>query len=343
MTDAAAASPREEIAPLGPNESRLYVNNLPWSLTNDDLSKWIKSEIGVTAIEVSIVQNKKFERSRGYAFIKINKNDLQKCLTLNGKHINDRDIGVQEAQQRSEEERTAHREQQAAKRAEKREQRESAKAAGQPTGAPASASSPSAAQPKKERAERAPRPKTAIKQFDNATTVHITNLAFKVDQAALTAFIQQAIGVAPLDVTIPVRRGKYRTGQSLGYGFVVVPNDKADAAVALNGQTFEDRPLKVNLSRPAAENEEQATGDAPARAERPPRRNARRGRGKAAGNGESNGAAASPSGAAAASPAAAAVPESAGSAAPAKRGGARGGARRGPRAPRAGAEDGDAQ
>lgn len=85
-------------------------------------------------------------------------------------------------------------------------------------------------------------------------TIYVGNLPWSVTNEDLER------AVSPYAEVLAVRVATDReTGRSRGFGFVEVPEDKAQAVIeALNGSTWEDRELTVNEARP--------------REERPPRR-----------------------------------------------------------------------
>jgi RNA recognition motif-containing protein len=82
-----------------------------------------------------------------------------------------------------------------------------------------------------------------------AITIYVGNLVWEANMNDLFALFQEHGDVAHAQVIMD-----RDTGQSRGFGFVVM-NDDAEAQKAidaLNGFAFKGRPLKVNEARPRA-------------------------------------------------------------------------------------------
>ena len=76
---------------------KLYVGNLPFSTTNQDLND-IFGEIG--AVEsCNVIEDRETGRSRGFGFVEMaNKEDGERAISeLNGKEVNGRELKVNEA------------------------------------------------------------------------------------------------------------------------------------------------------------------------------------------------------------------------------------------------------
>jgi RNA recognition motif-containing protein len=77
----------------------LYVGNLPWSATKEDLASFFSNHAEV--ISSRIITEPGTGRSRGFGFIEVEDNDLDKMITeFNGKDMGGREIIVNEAQPR---------------------------------------------------------------------------------------------------------------------------------------------------------------------------------------------------------------------------------------------------
>ena len=83
-------------------ESKLYVGNLPYSATEDELSS-IFAQAG-TVTSVAIIKDRETGRSKGFAFIEMsNSDEAQKAISmLNGRDMGGRDLRVSIARPREE-------------------------------------------------------------------------------------------------------------------------------------------------------------------------------------------------------------------------------------------------
>ena len=83
-------------------ESKLYVGNLPYTATEDELSA-LFSQAG-TVTSVAIIKDRETGRSKGFAFIEMsNSDEAQKAISvLNGRDMGGRDLRVSIARPREE-------------------------------------------------------------------------------------------------------------------------------------------------------------------------------------------------------------------------------------------------
>ncbi len=81
---------------------RIFVGNLPFSTTEDELNS-LFTEIGQVE-NITIISNRYSGRSRGFGFVEMaNDNEADKAIEkLNGKVIEEREIVVSEAKPRTE-------------------------------------------------------------------------------------------------------------------------------------------------------------------------------------------------------------------------------------------------
>jgi len=81
-------------------ESKLYVGNLPYTATEDELSS-LFSQAG-TVTSVAIIKDRETGRSKGFAFIEMsNADEAQKAINvLNGRDMGGRDLRVSIARPR---------------------------------------------------------------------------------------------------------------------------------------------------------------------------------------------------------------------------------------------------
>jgi len=77
---------------------KLYVGNLPFTATEDELTEWF-TQTGVTPAAVNVVRGRFSGQSRGFAFVEIaNDEEADKAITaLNGQNLGGRALVVNEA------------------------------------------------------------------------------------------------------------------------------------------------------------------------------------------------------------------------------------------------------
>ncbi len=79
--------------------TKLYVGNLPWTATEDDV-KTLFSEIG-EVFSANLILDRETRRSRGFAFVEMSDSDAEKAISqLNGKQFQGRDLRINEAQEK---------------------------------------------------------------------------------------------------------------------------------------------------------------------------------------------------------------------------------------------------
>jgi RNA recognition motif-containing protein len=79
----------------------LFVGNLPWSITEDELKS--KFEEHVKVIAARVVTDKFSGRSKGFGFVEVEDADAEKAISaMNGQKLGDREIVVNEARPRTE-------------------------------------------------------------------------------------------------------------------------------------------------------------------------------------------------------------------------------------------------
>jgi len=77
----------------------LYVGNLPWNTTNEELSSFF-SQYG-EVISSRIITDRETGRSRGFGFVEVNDEDADRiAAATNGKELGGRAITVNEARPR---------------------------------------------------------------------------------------------------------------------------------------------------------------------------------------------------------------------------------------------------
>ena len=78
---------------------KIYVGNLPWSVTDAELRDMFSS-IG-TVHSAAVVSDRETGRSRGFGFVEMDEGDAEKAIAdLNGRDMGGRALRVNEAQER---------------------------------------------------------------------------------------------------------------------------------------------------------------------------------------------------------------------------------------------------
>jgi RNA recognition motif-containing protein len=82
---------------------KLYIGNLPFSATEDQLNEWF-SQIGVTPSGVNLIRDRFTGQSRGFAFVEVtNDEDADRAVnSLNGQNFGGRNLVVNEARPQAE-------------------------------------------------------------------------------------------------------------------------------------------------------------------------------------------------------------------------------------------------
>jgi RNA recognition motif-containing protein len=81
---------------------RIYVGNLPWSTTSDELNDMFGEFGGVVSAEV--LQDRETGRSRGFGFVEMENDEAMQAAIagMNGKDMGGRALTVNEARERTE-------------------------------------------------------------------------------------------------------------------------------------------------------------------------------------------------------------------------------------------------
>ncbi|MEW8507675.1 MAG: RNA-binding protein [Candidatus Thiodiazotropha sp.] len=79
--------------------TKLYVGNLPWSATEDDVRE-LFSGIGEVQ-SANLILDRETRRSRGFAFVEMSQSDAEQAISqLNGKDFMGRDLRINEAMEK---------------------------------------------------------------------------------------------------------------------------------------------------------------------------------------------------------------------------------------------------
>jgi cold-inducible RNA-binding protein len=82
---------------------KLYIGNLPFSATEDQLQEWF-SQVGVSPSGVNLIRDRFTGQSRGFAFVEINSDEEadRAINSLNGQNFGGRNLVVNEARPQTE-------------------------------------------------------------------------------------------------------------------------------------------------------------------------------------------------------------------------------------------------
>ena len=82
------------------SQSKIYVGNLPYNATSDDLHQAFAQFGEIT--EVKLIMDRETGRSKGFAFVSFAEQDAaNNALSLNGEDFNGRNLKVSPAKERS--------------------------------------------------------------------------------------------------------------------------------------------------------------------------------------------------------------------------------------------------
>ena len=82
---------------------KLYIGNLPFSATEEQLNEWF-AQVGVTPSAVNLIRDRFTGQSRGFAFVEVNGDeDADRAVnSLNGQNFGGRNLVVNEARPQAE-------------------------------------------------------------------------------------------------------------------------------------------------------------------------------------------------------------------------------------------------
>jgi RNA recognition motif-containing protein len=82
---------------------KLYIGNLPFSATEEQLQEWF-TQVGVTPSAVNLIRDRFTGQSRGFAFVEVNADeDAERAInSLNGQNFGGRNLVVNEARPQAE-------------------------------------------------------------------------------------------------------------------------------------------------------------------------------------------------------------------------------------------------
>jgi RNA recognition motif-containing protein len=79
----------------------IYVGNLPWATTEDELAAVFAEKTGLEIQASRIITDRETGRSRGFGFVEVADSDLEKALeAMQGYELDGRELVVNEARAR---------------------------------------------------------------------------------------------------------------------------------------------------------------------------------------------------------------------------------------------------
>jgi RNA recognition motif-containing protein len=82
------------------NQMKLYVGNLPWSVTDADLSQLFAGVGQVNSAQV--IMDRDTGRSRGFGFVEMSQDDGRRAISeIGGRQLENRELRVNEATERT--------------------------------------------------------------------------------------------------------------------------------------------------------------------------------------------------------------------------------------------------
>ena len=205
MSSASPRSPQPSVPPAvttpqqtDPNSTQLYINNLSFSSTPESLVAFFASSLSQPPQDVNIITHKYSGRSKGFGFVRVSKADAAAALALNGRELDGRQLGIAEAVEKTEEERTAQRERRDARREALKTKRREETAQGQQGGgrtAGMDQSAGGAALTSSDNSLPRTRPARVVRVVpDNHTQLYVSNLNYVVTEEQLKQLVEEAIG-----------------------------------------------------------------------------------------------------------------------------------------------------
>lgn len=226
-----------------PSDTVLYVSNLPFEFTDDDLSKVFAAH----KPSLARIARRRNERSKGFGFVEFaHHKDQQAALALDGHTVGDRQISVKVSV--------------AGARA----------VAGDDDKERNNDRNKNGDRKPKKPAAAAPRAVDPHSTEPSTTTVYVSNLPFEMTDAQLSKLFQDKGHKA-----VAAHIARKRDNRSKGFGFVEFSSQaEQQKALALDGQTLEDRDISVKIAKKGSETRAADEGAADAKRKRAPRKKA---------------------------------------------------------------------
>jgi RNA recognition motif-containing protein len=228
----ASAAPSEK----KPSETVLYVSNLPFEFTDEDLKKVFAAHKPVSAR----IARRRNERSKGFGFVEFpSKKEQTAALALDQHTIEDRQITVKVSMVGDDRKEGG----------ERKSENNNNKGANNKGGNNSNNNNSGNAQKK----ERAPRQQQEKKEGSSSSTIYVSNLPFDLTDESL-AEVFRSKGHNPVSARIARRRDD----RSKGFGFVEFANQEQQLAAlaAVDQTTLVDRVISAKVALKDSETRE---------------------------------------------------------------------------------------
>ena len=230
------------LSPLPSDQTLLYFCNIPFDHRADELTAWLESHAPIKVHDLTIVTRRGkdgLRRSRGIGFVRIMTSDLSAALTLHGRELGGRTFDIAVAKVQDHATAKADSDSGVVVAAGRRKATSTSSSMVEADGAAVGSSDSSTAHANKVSRGR-------LQPDETHELVYVNNLPFDYPLSSVAALFR--ISASDCEV-IPSKFGRF-SGRSRGFGFIRVPREQVDAALALHGSEVLGRKIGVSISTP---------------------------------------------------------------------------------------------